>query len=62
MAKGTFTRPKNRIIGGVCAGIANVTDIDSLWIRVIFLVLTIITGLLFGIVVYAVLWAVMPEE
>ena len=62
MKKGTFTRPKNRIIGGVCAGIAKVTDIDSLWIRVIYLALTLLTGVLFGVVVYAVLWAVMPED
>ena len=62
MSKGDFSRPKNRIVGGVCAGIAKATNLDSLWVRLIFLVLTIVTGIIFGVVVYAVLWAVMPED
>ena len=62
MKKNGLSRPKNRIIGGVCAGIANSTGIDSLWIRLIFTALTFVTGIIFGVVVYAVLWAVLPEE
>lgn len=47
----------NRILGGVCAGMAAYLGIDSLWIRILFLFL-IFTG--FGILIYLILWIVVP--
>ncbi len=46
------------ILGGVCSGIAAYLNIDPLWIRILFIFL--VFAKLFGLIVYIVLWAVIP--
>ena len=55
-----FYRSNNRILGGVCAGLAEGFRLDPLWLRIAFLVLVFIQGV--GIFIYVVLWLVMPER
>ena len=50
----------DRILGGVCGGLAHYFDTDPLLIRLIFIVITLAQGA--GILLYLVLWVVMPEE
>jgi len=59
MAK--LVRSSRKVIAGVCGGIAEYLDWDPVWVRILFALLSIATALLTGIVVYAVLWIVMPE-
>jgi len=59
MAK--LVRSSRKVIAGVCGGIANNLDWDPVWVRILFVVLSIATAVLTGIVVYAVLWIAMPE-
>jgi len=59
MAK--LVRSSRKVIAGVCGGIANYLDWDPVWVRILFVVLSIATALLTGIIVYAVLWIAMPE-
>lgn len=54
-----FRDGENRKIGGVAAGIAAYFSIDPTWIRVLFVLLVFASG--FGLVLYAVLWLVVPE-
>lgn len=53
-------RSSDRIIGGVCAGLAERFHVDALWVRVAFLILIFIQGI--GVFLYVVLWLVMPER
>jgi len=55
-----FYRSKNRILGGVCAGLAEGFHVDPLWVRVVFLLLVFLQGV--GLFLYIVLWLVMPER
>ena len=55
-----FYRSNNRILGGVCAGLAERFHIDPLWVRVAFVILVFMQGV--GLFVYVVLWLVMPER
>lgn len=55
-----FRSKSNRIIAGVCAGLARYFDIDPLLVRGLFILLSFADG--FGIVVYVVLWIIVPEE
>jgi phage shock protein C len=48
----------DRVIAGVCSGIAEYFVIDPVLVRILF-VLTAIFGA--GIIVYLVLWIMMPE-
>lgn len=54
-----YRDPDSRIIGGVSAGMAAYWGIDPWIVRVVFIVLALPGGL--GILIYAVLWIVLPE-
>ncbi|MBC8032853.1 MAG: PspC domain-containing protein, partial [Chitinophagaceae bacterium] len=51
----------DKILGGVCGGIANYLKIDTTIIRVIFAVLTI-GSFGFWVLVYILLWVILPEQ
>lgn len=53
-----FRDPDDRILGGVCSGIANYFDIDPIWIRGIFAIAFFVFGS--GFLLYAILWMIMP--
>jgi phage shock protein PspC (stress-responsive transcriptional regulator) len=55
-----FYRSSNRILGGVCAGLAEGFHLDPLWVRVAFVLLVFLQGV--GVFLYIVLWLVMPER
>ena len=56
-------RPRgNRKIAGVCAGLAEYFDLDVTLVRVLWLVITVFSALIFGTLAYIVAWIVMPEE
>jgi len=55
-----YRDPEDSVIGGVCAGIAAYLGIaDPLWVRLVFVLITISGGL--GIPAYLILWAILPE-
>ena len=60
MAK--LVRSNRKIIAGVCAGIADYLGWDPVWVRILFVLLSIATVVLTGILVYAILWIAMPES
>ncbi|MCI1742273.1 MAG: PspC domain-containing protein [Prevotella sp.] len=49
-------------ISGVCAGIAEYSKINSTWIRIIFVLVTILTGCIIGIITYILLGRIIPEN
>ncbi len=51
----------DRKVAGVCAGIAEYFDIDPTLVRIIFIILGLPGGAP-GILVYLVLWLVVPEK
>jgi phage shock protein C len=62
-ARRRLVRPRaERKIAGVCAGMAEYFDLDVTLVRVLWLVITIFSAVVFGIVAYIVAWIVMPEE
>ena len=55
-----FHRGKDRILGGVCSGLAEGLHIDALWVRLGFVLLAFLQGV--GVLIYLILWLVMPEK
>lgn len=49
------------VVGGVAAGFARFLDVDVVWIRLAFVLLTLLGGGT-GIVVYLVAWIVIPSD
>ena len=56
----TFTRGNDRILGGVCSGLAEGFHVEALWVRLAFVILAFLNGV--GILLYIVLWVLMPEQ
>ncbi|MBA3649559.1 MAG: PspC domain-containing protein [Chitinophagales bacterium] len=55
-----FRNPDEKMIGGVCSGIASYFNVDPLWIRLVF-VLLVIMPVLSGVLIYIILWIIIPE-
>lgn len=50
----------DRKIAGVCGGLADYFEIDPTWMRLLFLLLFVFGGS--SLLVYIVMWIVMPLE
>ena len=57
--KRMYRDPDNRIIGGVCSGMAAYWHIDPAIVRLIFVVLAIFG--MAGVLIYLILWIILPE-
>lgn len=61
MSTGRLTRSgRDRIIAGVCGGLAEYLEIDSILVRLGFLILLFASGI--GFPIYLILWFVMPND
>jgi len=50
----------NKLLGGVCAGLANYFGIDKLVVRILFIIFTF--GFGFGFIAYLILWVAIPSS
>jgi len=53
---------ENKMIGGVCGGIAEYFDMDPTLIRLIYILISIFSVAFPGILVYLILWVVIPQK
>ena len=56
-----LTRSNNRMLAGVCAGLADILAGMLRLVRIIYSFATVFTAFS-GIIVYIILWIVMPEK
>ncbi|OPZ62641.1 MAG: PspC domain protein [Firmicutes bacterium ADurb.Bin506] len=62
MAKRLTRSIRERVLGGVCGGIANYLGMDPSVVRLIWAALTVFTAGFPGVTLYLVCWFVIPEE
>lgn len=55
-------RSTNKMIGGVCAGIAEFLDIDPTIVRVVYALLALFTAGFPGTLVYIILLVIIPQR
>ncbi len=58
MEKKLFRSTQNKVVAGICGGLAEYFDIDPVIVRVIFVVATFGWG--FSILAYFILWIIVP--
>lgn len=58
--KRLFRDPDDKVLGGVCSGISKYLGIDPIWLRLAFVVLTLI-GVGSFVIIYIILWVIMPK-
>jgi phage shock protein PspC (stress-responsive transcriptional regulator) len=52
----------HRMIGGVCGGLAEWLSWDVTLVRVLYIIVSIFSAGVPGILAYIILWIIMPEE
>lgn len=55
-----YRSEKDRVVGGVCAGLGDFFQVDPTIIRLIFVLITIFGG--GGVILYIILWLIIPSE
>lgn len=55
-----FKRSNNKMLAGVCGGIAEYFNLDPTIVRVGYVLLSIFSAGFPGILVYIILWVIMP--
>jgi phage shock protein C len=55
-----LTRSKEKMVAGVCAGIASYIKIDPTIIRILFVIIAFAGGA--SVLAYIILWIIVPEE
>ncbi|MDX1607740.1 MAG: PspC domain-containing protein [Candidatus Spechtbacterales bacterium] len=62
MKKKLYRSTKDRMLGGVIAGLAEYLEADTTLLRLAAALFVIFTGLFPGVVVYVAAWAIIPEK
>ena len=60
--KKRLRRSNDRMIAGVCAGIAEYFDVDVTLVRIGYVLISMISAAFPGILVYIIAWIIMPED
>lgn len=60
MKQRLYRSRSDAMLGGVCGGLGDYFDIDSNIIRLVFAVLTLISGV--GLLLYLAVWLIVPRE
>jgi len=53
---------ENRIIAGVCGGLAEWLGWSPLLVRILYVAVSLLSAAFPGLIVYIVLWVLMPER
>lgn len=55
-------RSRDRILGGVLAGLAQYVNADKILIRLVYVLVSLFSAGFPGLLVYIIAWIVIPEE
>ncbi len=62
MAQGKLRRSNDKVIAGVCGGIADYLGWPAGRVRLLYLLVTIFSAGFPGVIVYLILWFMMPAR
>ncbi|MFT5036813.1 MAG: phage shock protein C [Candidatus Azotimanducaceae bacterium] len=62
MKKKLYRNTEHKLVAGVLAGFADYYEQDVVFWRLLFVISLILTGLMPGLLIYAVCWIVIPER
>ena len=58
--KHLYRSSRNKVIAGVCSGLAEYFDVDPVMVRLIWVILTLLGGS--GILLYIIFWIIVPKR
>lgn len=53
---------QERMIAGVCGGLAKYMNVDATIVRLVFVILTVFTAVIPGILIYIIMWIIVPKD
>lgn len=56
--KKLYRSRNEKMLGGVCGGLAEYFGIDPTWVRLIFIFFSLLAG--FALILYLIMWVVVP--
>jgi len=62
MHKKLYRSREHRVLMGLCGGVAQYFDVDPIFVRLVYMVATVITGVFPGIVAYVLAVFIVPNE
>lgn len=62
MEQKKLRRSNNKMLAGVCAGLAEYFDVDPTMVRVVYAVLTFFSAAFPGLLLYIILLLLMPNQ
>ena len=62
MTKRLYRSRENKVLAGVCGGVCEYFDVDPVLIRLVYLMVTVFTGLVPGVLCYIIAIAIVPEN
>ncbi len=62
MSNKKLTRSDDRVLAGVCGGIAKHFGWDATIVRILYALISIFSAAFPGILVYIILWIIMPSN
>ncbi len=60
--KKLYRSGKNKLLGGVCGGIGEYLNVDPVIIRIVWIVVTLVTLGVGGILAYIIAWIIIPKN
>jgi len=60
--KKLYRSKKDRMIRGICGGLAEYMNFDSTVLRLVWAIIVVFTGVVPGVLVYIIALAIVPEE
>ncbi len=57
-----YRSKKNRIIAGICGGIGEYFKIDPTLVRLLWLLISVVSAGVGGMIAYIIAWIIIPEE
>ena len=57
-----YREREGRTLAGLCAGLGAYLEVDPVFVRLVWVAVTCLTGVLPGVLAYVVGWVVVPER
>jgi phage shock protein C len=60
--KKLYRNTSDAVLFGVCSGIAEYIGVDATVVRIVYVLLTLFTVFIPGVLAYLIMWAMIPEK
>lgn len=60
--KRLYRKQEDKVLAGICAGLGDYFSIDPVVLRLVYLILSVLTGVIPGVIVYIIAIYIVPKQ